>query len=67
MKLAALPPLVNRPPQSAGYPSRSAIQRTAWSSISVAIGDDGHDTTLGLTAPASRSPSAPSGAAEPMM
>ena len=45
-----------------GNPISSAIQRTVCASISVAIGDSRHAPTFGLTADASRSPSAPIGA-----
>ena len=50
-----------------GMPSSSAIQRTHWPSISVAIGESCQAPTFGFTAAASRSASAPIGAAEEVM
>ena len=64
---AMLPPLTNSPPQSAGKPRNSAIQRTVCASISVATGDSAQPPTFGLTAAASRSPSTPIGAADEVM
>jgi hypothetical protein len=59
-----LPPLTNSPPQSAGYPISSAIQRTAWDSISVAIGDSVQAPTFALTDAASNSARMPIGAGD---
>ena len=59
-----LPPLTSNPPQSLGYPTISATQRTASASISEAIGDSSQPPTLGLIAAASKSANAPIGAAD---
>ena len=62
-----LPPLTRSPPLSAGKPTSSAIQRTVWASISLATGESGQPPRFGLTAAASRSASAPMGAADDVM
>ena len=62
-----LPPLTSSPSLPAGSPSSSAIQRTDWPSISEAIGESCQAPTFGFTAAASRSASAPIGAADEVM
>ena len=64
---AMLPPLTSRPPQSAGKPINSAIQRTVCASISVAAGDSVHEPTLGFSAEARKSPRMPIGAGGAVM
>ena len=66
-KLAMLPPLTSSPPQSPDSPTSSATQRTVCASISDAIGESSHPPTLGFTVAASRSASAPIGAADEVM
>ena len=60
------PPLTRRPPP-AGNPISSAIQRTVCASISVASGESPNEPTFGFTVAASRSASAPIGAADEVM
>jgi len=62
-----LPPLTMMPPHGAPNPTSSASQRTACASISVATGANAQLPTFGLTAAASKSASAPSGAADAVM
>ncbi len=66
-KLAMFPPLTSSPPQSAGYPTSSAIHLTVSASISDAIGESSQPPTLGFTAAPSRSASIPIGAADEVM
>ncbi len=55
------------PPAPRGYPIISEIQRTVWSSISVATGERTQAPTLGLTAEARKSESIPIGEGEEVM
>ncbi len=65
--LATLPPLTSTPLPPAGNPTSSAIHRTDWASISLAIGESGHPPTFGLIAEANMSASTPSGAGPGVM